>query len=105
MALILIDNAAELLIHRQCVGYLETDKFYSRLVNAQEAFTQNKTDTNEARISDDLQSSLLTAGQRKGASGKYFVPKLKLLGQNQTSNHLKGDLFRPPTITETSCTT
>ncbi len=83
LALILIDNAAELLIHRQCVGHLQTDRFYSRLWSAHESISRLNPEAELSGTSTDLQSSLLTAKQRTGASGIYFDPKLKVLSQKQ----------------------
>ena len=81
MALILIDNAAELLIHRQCVGHLETDNEYSRLWKAHESIAARNPNADQTEILEELRASLLTTNQRKGASGIRFGPKLKVLYQ------------------------
>ena len=105
LALILIDNAAELLIHRQCVGHVENHSVYSRLSKAHEAISLLKPEADESGFSEDIRQNLMTTGQLKGAKGNYFDPKLKVLKQMGDLSQSERRLFPSPTVTATSFTT
>ena len=81
LALILIDNAVELIIHRQCTDRLEQDDFVSSLWKTHQALAKDKP---REESLDDLRKDMMTQGQRSKARGKYFGDKLIVLEQTQT---------------------
>ena len=80
LALILIDNATELVLHRRCAGLLEMSNLTSSLWKAHQAVAKSNSQ-NQSPFSEDLRKSVMTAKQKVGAAGKFLEGKLKVLGQ------------------------
>ena len=79
LALILIDNATELVLHRQCTDRLARDTMASRLLKAHEAFSKGQSPEVPSALSDDFRKSVMTPKQRTKASGKVLEGKLSVL--------------------------
>ena len=79
LALILVDNAAELILHRQCTGRLAKDGFASRLLKAHQAITEEKALEDDPEFQEGLIKDVMTPRQRSKAKGKYLEDKLKVL--------------------------
>ena len=79
LALILIDNATEIILHRQCSGRLEFDKVMSRLSSAMQSIVQRGSSENDLGSSEDSDEPHLTPKQRAQAGGKSLDGKLKVL--------------------------
>ena len=79
LALILIDNATELVLHRQCTDRLEGDSTASALWKAHEAIVEGTSLENHHDFSEDLGKLVMTPAQRVGAKGNFLDPKLKVL--------------------------
>ena len=80
LALILIDNATELLLHRQCIDRLEMDNLASSMWMAHQAVSKGNSQ-HQSEFSEDLKKSMMTTKQRVAAAGKSLNGKLKVLGQ------------------------
>ena len=80
LALILIDNAAELVLHHRCAGLLQIDNMASSLWKAHRAAAESNSQ-NQSDFSEGLRRSVMTAKQRVRAAGKFLEGKLKVLGQ------------------------
>ena len=83
-ALILIDNAAEIILHRQCVGYLERDKEESRIAYLTQQFTGTfsataPTESPKSQVESSENRPLMTPKHRARAGGKSLPDKLKVL--------------------------
>ena len=79
LALILIDNATELILHRQCTGRLETDAMFAPIHYATQALLQDRDAGSEDLLSEDLDGSILTPRQRAILKRRYFDKRLKVL--------------------------
>ena len=79
LALILVDNATELMLHRQCTDRLERDKFNSRLWKAHQALAERKVTVDESKYPESLREQAMTPRQRSKAKEKYLEGKLKVL--------------------------
>ena len=79
LSLILIDNATEVILHRQCSGRLEFDKVMSRLSDAMQSIVQRRPSESDLRSSEDSAKPRLTPKQRAQAGGKSLDGKLKVL--------------------------
>ena len=79
MALILIDNATELILHRQCSGRLESDRWMSRLSSLRQSIAQHRSSENDLESPEDSDEPQLTLKQRAQAEGKSLDGKLKVL--------------------------
>lgn len=76
LALVLIDNATELVVYRQCTDRLEHDNFWAGIHKATQAIAR---DNPEAEIDDDSTNTLLRPDQRKKIRGRHLNPKLHVL--------------------------
>ena len=79
LALILIDNATELILHRQCMGRLELDKLNMNHLRMIETILEHGSQVTPPELADDLRNRVLTPKQRKSAKGKFLDDKLKVL--------------------------
>ena len=76
LALMLIDNATELVLHRQCTDRLESDDLWAGIHKATQAIVR---DHPEAAIDDDSTVVLLRPEQRSSIRGQHLNPKLHVL--------------------------
>lgn len=76
LALMLIDNATELVLHRQCTDRLESDDLWAGIHKATQAIIR---DHPEAAIDDDTTVVLLRPEQRSKIRGRHLNPKLHVL--------------------------
>ena len=76
LALMLIDNATELVLHRQCTDRLENDDLWAGLHKATQAIIRDNPD---AEIDDDPTVVLLRPEQRSKIRGRHLGPKLHVL--------------------------
>ena len=76
LALVLIDNATELVVHRQCTDRLEHDNFWTEMHEAAQAIAR---DNPEAEIDDHSTSALLRPEQREKIRGRLLKPRLHVL--------------------------
>ena len=80
LALILIDNAIELMIHHHCMDRLKENEWQSRFAMAEQAIARTRPPRSKnsdlAIISD---GPVMTEKQRRDAKGKHLDHKLKLL--------------------------
>ena len=79
LALILIDNATELILHRQCLDRIGHDRIYSRILRSYHSLAEGKPTKDLTKITDDLRQHILTEKQRERAKGKFLDGKLKVL--------------------------
>ena len=79
LALILVDNATELMVHRQCTDRLELDSMASGLWKAHQALLERRIPEDHSPFSEDLRKDLMTQGQRSQAKGNSLDGKLKVL--------------------------
>ena len=76
LALVLIDNATELVVQRQCADRLERDNFWAAMHTANQAIARNNP---EAEIDDGSTVVLLRPEQRAKIRGRHLNPKLHVL--------------------------
>ena len=80
LALILVDNAAELIIQHHCADRLEKNEWWSRIDMAKQAIARSRPQGSD---NSDLKSisgeTPMTENQRRAARGKHLGDKLKLL--------------------------
>ena len=76
LALVLIDNATELAVHRQCTDRLEHDNIWAGIHKATKAIAR---DNPEAEIAVDSTVALLRPEQRKKIQGQHLNAKLHVL--------------------------
>ncbi len=88
LALILIDNATELMLHRQCTSHLECDSFYFPMLKAYHSILERDPAADVTAHMNDIAKDVLTPTQRSKARGKWLDGKLKVLVD-------KGDLTIP----------
>ena len=81
LALILIDNATELILHRQCLGHLRRDKWDTQYLRIMETIVNGKTSVKTAGFPNDFAKEVMTPKQRSMAKGRSFDGKLKVLGR------------------------
>ncbi|MCY4624354.1 MAG: hypothetical protein OXC99_05040 [Chloroflexi bacterium] len=79
LALILVDNATELMLHRQCTDRLGLDSMASGLWKAHEAINEERTSGDHLQFSEDLKKDVMTSKQRLQAKGIFLDGKLKVL--------------------------
>ena len=79
LALILIDNATELILHRQCLGRLRRDKWDTQYLRMMETIVNCKTYAETAGFPDDFGKEVMTPKQRNMARGRFLDGKLKVL--------------------------
>ena len=79
LALILVDNATELMLHRQCTDRLGLDNMASRLWKAHQAINEERTSGDHLQFSEDLKKDVMTPKQRSQAKGIFLDGKLKVL--------------------------
>lgn len=79
LALIMIDNATELILHRQCTDRLEWDSWTSGLQEAVGATAKGNSSEAEYELSEDRVDFVMTPRQRAKAKGKFLDGKLKVL--------------------------
>lgn len=81
LALILVDNATELIVHRQCMDLLEQDSFASGLQKTLLEATSHSSTSPEPQSEylKELSGQVLLPKQRARANGKHFEDKLKVL--------------------------
>ena len=79
LALILVDNATELMLHRQCTDRLELDSMASGLWKAHQSLIEGRLPEEHLQFSEDLQRDVLTPKQRSQAKGVFLDGKLKAL--------------------------
>lgn len=79
LALILVDNATELMLHRQCTNRLELDSRASGIWKAHQALVEGRSPEDQPESSEDLKRDVMTPKQRAQAKGVYLDGKLKVL--------------------------
>ena len=79
LALILIDNATELMLHRQCTDRLESDSRASGLWNVYQTLADRRPSGGQLEFSEDLRKQMMTPRQRSRARGYYLDDKLRVL--------------------------
>ena len=79
LALILIDNATELILHRQCLGRLRRDKWGTQRLRMMETIAKSKTLVETTGFPDDSGQEVMTPKQRHMAKGRFLDGKLKVL--------------------------
>ena len=79
LALILIDNATELILHRQCLGRLRRDKWDTQRLRMMETIAKSKTLVETTGFPDDCGKEVMTPKQRHMAKGRFLDGKLKVL--------------------------
>lgn len=85
LALVLIDNATELMIHGQCTSHLEGDSVYMPMLKAFQSILERDPAADVVAHMNGLANHVLTPRQRSNARGKWLDGKLKVLAD-------KGDL-------------
>ena len=85
LALILIDNATELMLHRQCTSHLECDSTFFPMLKAYQSILERDSAADVMAHMNDIANHTLTPQQRSKARGKSLDGKLKVLAD-------KGDL-------------
>ena len=85
LALILIDNATELMLHGQCTSHLECDSTYFPMLKSYESILERHPEADVSGPMNDMAKHVLTPQQRSSARGKSLPGKLKVLAD-------KGDL-------------
>ena len=79
LALILVDNATELMLHRQCTDRLELDSMASGLWKAHQAIIEERPSGDHLQFSEDLRKDVMTPKQRSQSKGIFLEGKLKVL--------------------------
>ena len=80
LALILIDNAVELMVHHRCMDRLKENERWSRLAMARQAVAKTRPPGGDNSDLDAISDTpVMTEKQRKDAKGKHLDDKLKLL--------------------------
>ena len=79
LALILVDNATELMLHRQCTDRLGLDSMASGLWKAHQAIIDGRPSGDHLQFSEDLKKDVMTPKQRFQAKGIFLDGKLKVL--------------------------
>ena len=79
LALILIDNATELILHRQCTGRLAWHNRASRMAKALKSLAKAKSLEGKVELSGDLAEFIMSRKQRVKAKGKHLDGRLKVL--------------------------
>ena len=79
LALILIDNATELILHRQCTDRLAWDSWTSRISEARQAVDKEASLEDQAGVSRESDEPIMTPRQRTKAGGEYWDDMLKVL--------------------------
>ena len=77
MALILIDNATELMLHGQCASHLECDNTYFPMLKSYESILERHPEADVSGPMNDIAEHVLTPQQRSSARGKWLAGKLK----------------------------
>ena len=86
LTLILIDNAAELIIQHHCMDRLQNNEWWSRIAMAKLAIANSRPPESDNRHLEAITSTtLMTEKQQRAARGKHLSEKLKLL-------HTMGDI-------------
>ena len=80
LALILVDNATELLVHRQCSDLLDMHEWYAPLHARYARCVENESSDNLGS-SERLHANLLLPKQLKRVKGRSLSDKLKVLNQ------------------------
>lgn len=79
LALILVDNATELMLHRQCTDRLELDSMASGLWKAHQSLIGGRSSEDQPEFSEESKRDMLTPRQRSQAKGVFLDGKLKVL--------------------------
>ena len=79
LALILVDNATELILHRQCTDRLKLDNLASGFWKAHRSLVEGRSPEGHVQFSEDLGQDMMTPKQRSLARGIFLVGKLKVL--------------------------
>lgn len=80
LALILIDNAVELIVHNHCMGRLERNEWWSRFAMAKQAIARNRPQgSGNSDLHEISETPVMTEKQQRAAKGKHLDQKLKLL--------------------------
>ena len=79
LALILIDNATELILHRQCTDRLERDSLASGLWKTFQAITEDTVLEEHVDFPEGLREYVMTPRQRSKVKGNFLEGKLKVL--------------------------
>ena len=79
LALILVDNATELMLHRQCTDRLGLDSMASGLWKAHQALVEEGSLGDDLQFSEDFTRDVMTPKQRAQAKGVFLDGKLKVL--------------------------
>ena len=83
IALVLIDNATELLLHRECVAFLSADEFEGNLWRLSQSQFRSRTQDPQEDHSKVLEEYALTSRQRRKARGRFLKGKLQFLAEKQ----------------------
>ena len=83
LALILIDNATELILHRQCMDLLERNAFTSSLQDQLQTVISDNSNALESghQHLEEVAEHVLLPKQRERAKGRHFDGKIKVLKQ------------------------
>ncbi len=79
LALILIDNATELMLHGQCTSHLELDSMFFPVLKSYESILERHPEADVNGPMNDIAKHVLTPQQRSSARGRFLAPKLKVL--------------------------
>ena len=80
LALILIDNAAELIIQHHCLDRLQNNEWWSRIDMAKRAIERVRPPESDNRDLENITGTPpMTEKQRRAVRGKHLAEKLKLL--------------------------
>ena len=73
LALILIDNATELMLHGQCTSHLEGDSMYFPMLKSYESILERHPEADVSGPMNDIAKHVLTPRQRLSARGKSLA--------------------------------
>ena len=80
LALILIDNAVELIVHHHCMDRLKNNEWWSRFAMAKQAIERTRPLGSDNIDLDAISDTpVMTEKQQRAAKGKHLDQKLKLL--------------------------
>ena len=80
LALILIDNAVELIVHHHCMDRLKKNEWWSRVAMAKQAIGRTRPPGSDNSDLDAISDTpVMTEKQQRAAKGKHLDQKLKLL--------------------------
>ncbi len=90
LALILIDNAVELMVHHHCMDRLKENERWSRLAKARQAVARTRPPGGDNSDLDAISDThIMTEQERRAAKGKHLDKKLKLLASKEDISGLE----------------